>query len=285
MNERTGFTPLEIKDSNRVSKKFLTGFTLIELLVVISIIALLVSILTPALSKAKKSAQASMCLSNQHQFGLLWKFYCDEHGGFFPDRGSGGTVGQEDTMNGWPYALEPYYGNVDILLCPAATKLYDEGGKPPYAAWTEGGGVYHGSYTVNLWVANGDKDEGPTHEFNLHCWRTPYTKSAAYAPLLSDGNWKDCQAYHRDVPPDYRGFWWRPGTNANELQRAVIDRHMEHVNISFLDFHSKKIGLKELWEIWWHKDWNPNNDPPPDFCTPTADYDGWMCHMKDYAGI
>ena len=263
------------------------GFTLIELLVVISIIALLVSILTPALSKAKKSAQASMCLSNQHQFGLLWKFYCDEHGGFFPERGSSGDETWPDSgdapsgVNGWQYELEPYYGNVDILLCPAATRLIEEGGKPPYAAWTDQTGVYHSSYTVNLWVGNG----GGEGDFDTNCWRTPYTKSAAYAPLLSDGNWKDCQAYHRDVPPDYRGFWWDPDTNQDELQRAVIDRHMEHVNISFLDFHSRKVGLKELWEIWWHKDWNPNNDPPPDFCTPTADYDGWMCHMKDYAGI
>ena len=63
------------------------GFTLIELLVVIAIIALLMSILMPALSKAKKQAMGAMCQSNQHQFGLLWKFYCDDHRGFFPERG------------------------------------------------------------------------------------------------------------------------------------------------------------------------------------------------------
>ena len=270
---------MEIKGRSIIMKKR-KGFTLIELLVVISIIALLVSILTPALSKAKKSAQASMCLSNQHQFGLLWKFYTDENGGFFPDRGdSSPPVG----MNGWQEELRPYYGNVDILLCPAATKLYDEGGKPPYAAWTDQTGNYHGSYCVNLWVANGRDDEPPTHDFNVHCWRTPYTKSSAYVPLLSDGNWKDSQIYHNDPPPDYEDFWWEPGNN--EIKRVAVNRHMEHVNISYLDFHSKKVGLKELWETWWHKDWNPTDAPPPDFCTPTDTYDGWMCHMKDYFGV
>jgi prepilin-type N-terminal cleavage/methylation domain-containing protein len=63
------------------------GFTLIELLVVIAIIAVLMSILMPALSKIRLQAQAVVDASNQHQFALTWKYYTDDNDGFFPSRG------------------------------------------------------------------------------------------------------------------------------------------------------------------------------------------------------
>ena len=60
-----------------ISKK--RGFTLIELLVVISIIALLVSILMPALNKAKQQAYQTVCLSNQKNLILAWVQYNDDN--------------------------------------------------------------------------------------------------------------------------------------------------------------------------------------------------------------
>jgi prepilin-type N-terminal cleavage/methylation domain-containing protein len=60
------------------------GFTLIELLVVIAIIALLLSILMPALGKVKLIAKEVLCKTNLHQYALATEMYVNEQGGFLP---------------------------------------------------------------------------------------------------------------------------------------------------------------------------------------------------------
>ncbi len=59
--------------------KPLHGFTLIELLVVISIIALLIALLLPALSQARAAAQQTMCASNQRHLGLAFELYAEDN--------------------------------------------------------------------------------------------------------------------------------------------------------------------------------------------------------------
>lgn len=61
-----------------------SGFTLVELLVVISIIALMLGILLPAMNKAKKSALKTLCAANFHQLGLINQQYASEWGQWLP---------------------------------------------------------------------------------------------------------------------------------------------------------------------------------------------------------
>ena len=66
-----------------------SGFTLIELLVVVSIIALLVSILLPALSKARAQAQKTWCLAHIHGVMMATTIYCDSNDDYLPYSGRG----------------------------------------------------------------------------------------------------------------------------------------------------------------------------------------------------
>lgn len=71
--------------SIRVSRTRRTAFTLIELLVVISIIALLVSILLPALSAARETSRAIVCGSNMRQLGLSLQTYANDYEDVLPE--------------------------------------------------------------------------------------------------------------------------------------------------------------------------------------------------------
>lgn len=67
-----------------VAKRVKSAFTLVELLVVIGIIALLISILLPALNKAREEANLIDCAANLKQMGSLVQIYASENNGYFP---------------------------------------------------------------------------------------------------------------------------------------------------------------------------------------------------------
>ena len=119
-------------------RKQKTGFTLIELLVVIAIIALLLSILLPALSRVKESGKRSLCLFNVKSLATAWTIYVQENDGRFP-KAHTADDGWIRVVAGYPTnpeqapvdlqmeALEkgllyPYLETTDIFRCPVAKK-------------------------------------------------------------------------------------------------------------------------------------------------------------------
>jgi prepilin-type N-terminal cleavage/methylation domain-containing protein/prepilin-type processing-associated H-X9-DG protein len=261
------------------------GFTLIELLVVIAIIALLMSILMPALGKAKAQAKAAVCLSSMHQWSFIWKFFADA---------SRGRLAEE---LGWLKPVMPYCDDVDLLKCVSAKK-------PKAAIQPQGdqwGGKFHawvawedmddddttetcfvGSYGYNQWFAWGTAGEGDRYEEGL--WKSVYMKGAAYAPIMADGARTGATPWHKDRPPEYDGqIYFSEPSDENEMRNFCINRHNEAVNGLFADWSARRIGLKELWELRWHREWNKDNEAPPaEFWDPKYS-DHWMRHMTNYA--
>ena len=101
------------------------GFTLIELLVVISIIALLVSILMPALSKAREQARKTVCASNLRSNALALRIYSEQNNDKLPTQSPTGW---------WPWDLSYWTSDIilkngaepEIFYCPANKALSDE---------------------------------------------------------------------------------------------------------------------------------------------------------------
>lgn len=96
---------------------FLPAFTLIELLVVISIIALLMTVTMPALTRARQAAKKTICLSNMRQIGIALQCYLDETGGQIPP--STCHLNQEQWQQYWLYVLSRYSGSPVMFRCPA----------------------------------------------------------------------------------------------------------------------------------------------------------------------
>lgn len=259
------------------------GFTLIELLVVIAIIAILAAMLLPALAKAKDKARAANCISNLHQWGLVWNIYTGDNAESFPTGANPDGSQDSNARSAWFNALQLNPGQRHLIeMCPAATStnwnLATPGGAGTFGGLTlaflfpaqgTGGGTgtsdaYEnsepGSYGANLWIYNTQVDIQGRPRQN-HWRKLSGSPLPSQTPLMADSMWRGGGPYYEGGAETYEAAV-QPGVSSGdagkEMEHFTVPRHGsgKFTQIVYFDGSASSTKVKNLWSLKWHRNWD-----------------------------
>ena len=135
------------------------GFTLIELLVVVAVIALLLAILAPTMSRVSILSRRVMCGSNLRQYAIAMHAYMITNKGVFPAcHSSGWPLTQYNT---WLGAVYDYGPNERLGQCPAIQGTQSDYG----VSWDWEWNGSHNGYGMNMWFLGGSHDPARQNEY------------------------------------------------------------------------------------------------------------------------
>ena len=270
------------------------AFTLIELLVVIAIIALLLSILVPGLKASKEKAQAVVCQSNLKQWNLLVGFFLTDNKGLFPDS-DWNNDGSSDPHGQWwiqPFKQYMQEDNIKILLCrkaqlhPAENYPGDDAGSKPNEFHPQNRTQCWGSrdispaptankwtwasYAPNAWMMDVGQGSWGRDSYLDNFWsKRDNVTSPFNVPLFLDSRWVDVWPQETDRP-DNAEYGGTGGQGS--MPQLCHMRHSKMTNIVFMDGSSRRVDIKDLWGLKWHKKFNSSNP----YTQPNAPWPSWM---------
>jgi len=269
-----------------------TAFTKKDLAVVLGCVVFMLMNLGAIGSGGRSRAKQAVCLSNLRQWGTIFSTYANDNGGYNPP-GPYFAAGGPGIM--WMSALRKYAGDSnDLYFCPMATIPGTDwsdrptGARCPNKAW----GYYMtdarwgrrrydvGSYGISEYSGSRGLSGGRWDQY----WKTPDVKTAGRIPMLADCTYVDGTPLHTDSPPQYDG---EPrvsgGTNpVNEMNHFSTNRHNGSINMLFMDWSVRAVGLKELWTLKWHRKFNTAGFYTKAGGRQPEDWPRWMRHFKDY---